>query len=62
VLDDETGALTRQDGQKVDLLPKEWELMRYLAHNPDKLISKDELIGAVWKGIANDATLSQVIR
>ena len=62
VLDDETGALTRQDGQKVDLLPKEWELLRYLAHNPDKLISKDELIGAVWKGIANDATLSQVIR
>ncbi len=35
-------------GQKVDLTPNEYRLLKYFMHNPDKPISKEDLLTAVW--------------
>jgi DNA-binding winged helix-turn-helix (wHTH) protein len=37
-----------QDGQPVSLTPKAFELLAYLAANPGRLLTKDELLQAVW--------------
>ena len=37
-----------QDGQPVSLTPKAFELLAFLAANPGRLHTKDELLQAVW--------------
>jgi len=37
-----------QDGQPVSLTPKAFELLAFLAANPGRLLTKDELLQAVW--------------
>ena len=37
-----------QDGQPVSLPPKAFELLAFLAANPGRLLTKDELLQAVW--------------
>ena len=37
------------DGQRAELSEKEMELLRYLASNPDRAISRDELLSSVWR-------------
>jgi DNA-binding winged helix-turn-helix (wHTH) protein/microcompartment protein CcmK/EutM len=37
-----------KDGQPVSLTPKAFDLLTYLATHPGRLLTKDELIGAVW--------------
>ena len=47
----------------VDLRPKTWELIRYMVERPGKLLSKQELIDAVWPDtIVTEASLNQAIR
>ena len=60
-LDIERASLFR-DGRKVDLRPKSFDLLRHLAKNPNRLISKDELVKVVWQGrIATDESLARCI-
>ena len=46
-LDLTAGCLFR-NGNEVKLRPKAFEALRYLVENPNRLISKEELVGAVW--------------
>ncbi|HLH07683.1 MAG TPA: tetratricopeptide repeat protein [Terriglobales bacterium] len=47
VLDVSMGAVLRA-GEEIKLRPKVYEALRYLVENPGRLISKQELIQAVW--------------
>jgi DNA-binding winged helix-turn-helix (wHTH) protein/tetratricopeptide (TPR) repeat protein len=50
------------DGRIVELRPKAFEVLRYLATNPGQLVSKDDLYAAAWPGvIVGDDSLSQCI-
>ncbi|PTE12374.1 winged helix-turn-helix domain-containing protein [Mesorhizobium helmanticense] len=44
--------LRDREGNPVDLRPQAFAVLRYLAQNADRLVTKDELIEAVWLGIA----------
>lgn len=35
-------------GEKIELTPNEYRLLSHFMHNPDKAISKEELLSAVW--------------
>lgn len=59
VLDTEKGFL-RRAGEEIPLQPKAFELLRYLAQHPGRVVSKTELTDAVWQGTAvTDNSLSQ---
>ena len=52
-------------GELVDLTPTEFRLLRYLASNPKRPVSRDELIEAVWgyaSDIGSDRTVDVHIR
>ena len=38
-----------KDGEKVNLLPKEYRLLEFLARNPNRVFSAEELIEKVWE-------------
>jgi len=38
----------KRSGEKISLSRKEFSLLEYLMRNPDKIISKDQIIGHVW--------------
>src|SRR4051794_12189833 len=61
-LDPKRGCLLRA-GEPVHLRPQSYEVLRYLADNPGRLISKEELIGEVWRGRAvTDDSIVQCLR
>ena len=61
VLNDAQLTLTR-DGHDVAVEPKVFDLIHHLARNPGQLLSKDQLIEAVWEGrIISDSALSACI-
>ena len=39
----------RLDGQPVDLSPKEFDVLRFLAERPGEVVSKRELLAEVWR-------------
>lgn len=45
---DETARRVLQNGEKVDLSPKEFELLTYLAINKDVAVSREQILNAVW--------------
>jgi adenylate cyclase len=48
--------------REIELRPKSFEVLRYLVENPGRLISKDELIKAVWQNvIVTDESLTQCV-
>lgn len=52
-----------RDGVPVELRPKAFDTLRVLAENPGRVLSKDELVAAVWQDvIVNDDALAQCIR
>jgi TolB-like protein/class 3 adenylate cyclase/Tfp pilus assembly protein PilF len=52
----------RQHGRIVHLEPQVYDLLVHLVQNRDRVISKDELFDAIWKGrIVSDAALSSRI-
>jgi DNA-binding winged helix-turn-helix (wHTH) protein/pimeloyl-ACP methyl ester carboxylesterase len=62
VLDLQRCALLRE-GTEVQLRPKSFDVLRYLAEHAGRLVSKEELIKAVWPGISvTDDSLVQCIR
>src|SRR6185312_15374562 len=50
-LDLKRGCLRREGGE-IELRPKSFELLRYLAENAGRLVPKDELIQVVWPSVA----------
>jgi TolB-like protein/DNA-binding winged helix-turn-helix (wHTH) protein len=50
VLDHQRGCLFAGD-REITLRPKTFEFLRYLAGNPGRLVSKDELLAAVWPNV-----------
>ncbi|MGH7311572.1 MAG: ATP-binding protein, partial [Candidatus Rokuibacteriota bacterium] len=48
-----------RDAEEIRLRPKTFALLRYLAGHPGRLVTKDELVEAVWRGVAvGDAALA----
>jgi DNA-binding winged helix-turn-helix (wHTH) protein/pimeloyl-ACP methyl ester carboxylesterase len=53
----------RQDGEKRPVEPQVFDLLAFLVRNPDRLVTKDELIEKVWNGrIVSDATLASRLK
>jgi pimeloyl-ACP methyl ester carboxylesterase len=53
----------RRDGRALDLRPKAFDVLRHLAGNPGRVVSKDELMAAVWPGVfVTDDALVQCVR
>src|SRR5262249_47763631 len=60
-LDVTCGSL-RNGEREIELRPKSFEVLRYLVENAGRLVSKDELIKAVWpKVIVTDDSLARCI-
>ena len=52
----------RRDGEAVRLEPKAMEVLVYLAARPGRVVSRDELLSAVWAGVVvSDDTLTQAV-
>jgi pimeloyl-ACP methyl ester carboxylesterase len=61
-LDPVTGQLYRS-GAVVPLAPKAFALLEYMARRPGRLISKHELLSALWPGVyVSDAVLKTTVR
>jgi TolB-like protein/DNA-binding winged helix-turn-helix (wHTH) protein/Tfp pilus assembly protein PilF len=61
VLDLRRGVLLL-DGREVTLRPKTFAVLRHLVQHPDQLVSKEELLAAVWPNlVVTDDTLVQSI-
>lgn len=53
----------RRDGEKRPVEPQVFDLLAFLVSNPDRLVTKDELIAKVWNGrIVSDATLASRLK
>jgi len=51
------------DGRSVRLLPKAFQVLRYLAERPGQLVSKKELFRVVWsETVVGDAALTMCIQ
>src|SRR5262245_24308821 len=49
--------------RRLELRPKTFAILRYLVDHPGRLVTKDELLGAVWGGtVVSEATLTSCIR
>ena len=60
---DVAGFSLRRGGQVCAIEPQVLELLIHLARNPDRLITKDELVEAVWRGRAvSDTTITSRIK
>src|SRR5689334_4892367 len=60
-VDLDRGCLLR-DGEEVKLRPKSFQALVYLVENSGRLISKQELIGAIWPEVAvTDDSLVQCV-
>jgi DNA-binding response OmpR family regulator len=51
---DKESHLVNIRGQEVNLTPGEYRLLEYLMQNPDRLISKEELLHQVWEYQSNE--------
>jgi TolB-like protein/DNA-binding winged helix-turn-helix (wHTH) protein/Flp pilus assembly protein TadD len=62
VLDLNRGCLLLNNGNEVALRPKTFAVLRFLAENAGRLVTKDEIFAAVWPNLAvTDDTLVQSI-
>ena len=41
----------RADNRDIDLRPKSLDVLCYLVENSDRLVSKDEIVAAVWPNV-----------
>jgi DNA-binding winged helix-turn-helix (wHTH) protein len=56
-------AALRRGSEEVRLRPKSFDVLRYLTERAGRLVSKEELIQAIWPGIfVTDDSLVQCIR
>ena len=60
---DVAGFTLRRNGEVCELEPQVLELLLHLARNPDRLLTKDDLIQHVWHGrIVSDTTITSRIK
>src|SRR5262245_15386455 len=53
----------RAADREVALRRKSFELLRYLVENPDRLVTKEELLKAIWpNAVVTDESLTQCLR
>src|SRR5258708_5630920 len=53
----------RAADREVALRPKSFELLRYLVENPDRLVTKEELLKAIWPNVVvTDESLTHCVR
>ena len=45
---DDVGRIVTLEGKRLDLSPKEYELLVYLAANQNIAVSRDQILNAVW--------------
>ncbi|WP_162560597.1 winged helix-turn-helix domain-containing protein [Methylobacterium durans] len=59
----DTGRRELRDGEDlVRVEPQVFDLLEYLIHHRDRVVTRDDLFGSIWKGrIVSDATLSSRI-
>lgn len=48
---DEPGRVLRLDGREIPLQPRVFDLLVYLVQSRARVVSKDELLGALWPGV-----------
>jgi adenylate cyclase len=61
-LDVDRGQLIDRSSSVVEIRPKSFSVLRYLLDNPNRIVSRDELIEAVWPGVfVSDDSLTQCI-
>jgi DNA-binding winged helix-turn-helix (wHTH) protein/tetratricopeptide (TPR) repeat protein len=61
-LDGKRGTLTR-DGSVVPLRPKSFDLLAYLAQHAGRVVSKSELMNAIWRdAVVTDDSLTQCVK
>ena len=61
-LDADAGSLAR-GGRSVELAPRPFALLRYLAEHSGRVVTKEELLDAVWPGVfVGDAVLKVAVR
>jgi DNA-binding winged helix-turn-helix (wHTH) protein len=61
VLDIERRELVRGD-EWVEIEPQVFDLLAFLVHNRERVVSKDDLIEAVWQGrVVSESTLTSRI-
>ena len=61
ILDLARGCLSTAGGE-VELPPKPFDLLRYLVENAGRLISKEEIVGAVWpQAVVTDQSLARCV-
>src|SRR5215468_9485059 len=59
---DETRFELRRDGAVVKVEPKTFDVLRYLISCADRVVSKDELLDAVWPGqVVSESVLPKCI-
>lgn len=59
---DVTRGLLSAEGREIPLRPKSFEVLRYLVGNADRLVSKDELMQAIWPSvIVTDDSLKRCV-
>ena len=60
---DPADARLLREGQSVPLTPKAFDVLRFLAGRPDRLVTKDELLSAIWPDvIVTDASVKVCVR
>lgn len=53
----------RRNGQRIDIEPKAFELLKLLAERPDHAFSKDEIAAALWPDrVISDTVIAQCVR
>jgi len=56
------GCLRTADDQEIALRPKSFEVLRYLVASGGRLVTKEELLNAVWRGVVvSDESLAQCV-
>ena len=51
------------NGRTIDLRPKSWKLLKYMVVRPGLLLTKDELVEAIWGDrVVTEASLNQAVR
>jgi DNA-binding winged helix-turn-helix (wHTH) protein/predicted ATPase len=60
---DRANARLLRDGRPVALTPKSFDVLFFLASRPERLVTKDELLSAVWSDVAvTDASVKVCVR
>jgi DNA-binding winged helix-turn-helix (wHTH) protein/TolB-like protein len=63
VVDVAGGFLRDRDGREIPLRPQAFDLLKYFLDNPGRVVSKDELMKAVWPDVfVTDDSLVQCVR